>query len=439
MSIAEALNDFAVHSPERHVGKLQESIPAELVRQALNATGTATVRTRRLPAEAVLWLVIAMAMYRNMSIDAVVGHLDLALPEKDGKDVARSAISEARGKLGPEPLQWLLRVCAARWWEETRERAEARWRGLNLLGLDGTTFRLPDSPGNRARFGGHFNGAQSAFPTVRMVALFALATHLVLDAVFDGLGKGESTLSVELLQKIPAHSLIIVDRLFRKANLLIPLQKMNNVHFLTRAPEKRNWKVIRTLGRGDFLVEVKVASKTRKAGADLPSAWVFRVIEYRRKGREGALCTSLLDPVQAPAKELVELYHQRWEIELAYDEVKTEMLQREETLRSLIPERVEQEIWGLLMAFNLVRVEMARIATEAGVAPTRISFVAAYQRMQLLWVTLAALKPARLPEELLRVRTDIRRFVLPKRRSERTYPRAVKTFARKYPKLKAVK
>lgn len=437
MSLSEALLEFQNLVPEFQVGRLQEELPREFITAALRSTGAASVRKRKLPAEQVLFAVVGMALFRNMSIPAVVHHLGLALPGKDGEvSLAPSAISEARERLGPEPLAWLLRACAERWWAESQELGFGRWRSFNLLGMDGTEFRVPDSPENRAHFRGHNNGrADSGYPLCRAVVLFGLASHTVLDAEFGPHTKSEIAVSKALWAKVPDNSLVVVDRLYRASTLLVPLEKRNNVHFLCRAPEKRNWEVVEKLGPGDDIVEVKLSHDVRRDNPELPERWRFRVIEYQRKGfRPSAVCTSLLDPEMHPAKELAELYHQRWEIELAYDELKTEMLQREETLRSQTPRGIEQELWGLLLAFNLVRSEMTRIAAEADVSPTRISFIAAYQTMQVLWLTLPLIAPGRVPEVLRRMRADVRRFILPPRRSERSYPREVKLQPRKYAK-----
>lgn len=437
MSLSEVLGVFRDMLPELQLERLANAVPLEYVNAALRATGTASMRKRKLPAEQVLFAVLGMALFRDMSIPAVVHHLGLVLPGKDGETtLAPSAIAEARERLGPEPLVWLLRACGERWWAESQELGFGKWRSFNLLGMDGTEFHVPDSTENRAYFGGHHNGkSESGYPLCRMVALFGLATHTVLDAEAGPHSKSEITLSKPLWARVPDNSIVIVDRLYRASNLLVPLQQRNNVHFLTRAPDKRNWKVIEELGPGDQVVEVEIGRDIRKDNPELPPTWRFRVIEYQRKGfRPGALCTSLLDPVEYPAGELRVLYHERWDIELAYDELKTEMLQREECLRSQDPARVRQELWGLLLAFNLVRSEMTRIAVDAKVAPTRISFVAAYQTMKLLWLTLPLLAPGRVPEVLRRMRADIQRFVLPPRRSARSYPRAVKLQTRKYDK-----
>lgn len=142
----------------------------------------------------------------------------------------------------------------------------------------------------------------------------------------------------------------------------------------------------------------------------------------------------MLDSKAYPAEDIIPLYHERWELELGYDEMKSEMLENEETIRSKTVEGVKQELWGLFLAYNLVRLEMERIADEAGVEPTRISFVAALRFIQdeMLWCAVAS--PGAIPKKLQRLRAQLKRFILPPRRPERAYPRAVKTIKSKYPK-----
>jgi len=157
--------------------------------------------------------------------------------------------------------------------------------------------------------------------------------------------------------------------------------------------------------------------------------------EFLSRGyRPQVLLTSLLDPVAYPAGEIVGLYHERWELELGYDEIKTEMLEREETLRSRSPTAVRQEIWGVLIAYNLVRLEMEGVADEAHVEPTRISFVVALRLICDEWSWCAIAAPGAIPRHLNDLRASLARFILPPRRSERSYPRAVKIKMSNYAK-----
>lgn len=159
----------------------------------------------------------------------------------------------------------------------------------------------------------------------------------------------------------------------------------------------------------------------------------MRSIDYQLKGfRPQRLLTSLLNAEQYPASALTALYHERWEVEMAYGEIKTEMQGGPgSTLRSKSPERVNQEMWGLLLAYNLVRLEMQRVAEEAKVPPNRIRFAAVFNLVWDEWLWLAGTRsPGAIPRQLQRLLANLRRFVLPERRRERSYPRAVRIKSR---------
>jgi hypothetical protein len=420
--------------------RLKASIDPHWVEAALEATGTATLRKRRLPAEQVVWLVLGMALYRHRPIDELVGRLDLVLPGTGrSPTVARSAVSQARAKVGDEPLKWLLERCAKKWAHESARRHG--WRGLALYGVDGTTVRVPDSTENRTYFGGQEAGGSrgtSGYPIARIVMLMALRSHLLAAASF-GPFAAEQVYAKDLWPQVPDDSLAIVDRNFLAAGTLVPLGRGGrNRHWLTRAKTTTTWQVLKKLGPGDELVEIRVDRHARYRNPELPQTWQMRAIGYRRKGfRPQTLLTSLLDPAAYPAKELVELYHERWEIELGYDEVKTEMLERQEALRSKTPKGVAQELWAVGLAYNLVRLEMERVAAEASVPPTRISFVMALRLIRDEWLWSSGGAPGAIPKHLRELREDIKRFILPPRRRARSYPRAVKikmsNYARKRP------
>ncbi len=420
--------------------KLQANIPTEWIEQALEATGTATIRRRRLPAEQVIWLVLGMALYRDRTIATVANDLDLALGGKRWR-VAPSAIPQARARVGSEPLRWLFERCATKWaGESAREHA---WRGLAVYGVDGTTVRVPDSDENRAHFGGQSADAKrgaSGYPLLRAVTLMALRSHLVAAMRFGPYAKGETTLAQELWPQVPGDSLCIVDRNFLVMGTLQALTlEAPNRHWLTRAKSTTKWTVVKPLGKGDALVEIRPGESTRRADPSLPEVWTVRAIEYQRPGfRPQTLLTSLLDAHAYPAAEIVALYHERWEIELGYNEVKTRLLERREAIRSKSVVGVAQELWGIALLYNLVRLEMQGVARQAGVPPSRVSFTAALNAIRLLWIMESdELSHGRLPERLRHLREDIALFILPPRRSERSYPRAVKikmsNYARKRP------
>ena len=181
-------------------------------------------------------------------------------------------------------------------------------------------------------------------------------------------------------------------------------------------------------------MEITVSHQARADDQTLPETWVARAIHYQRKGfPPQTLLTSLVDAERYPAAELESLYHERWEIELGYDEIKTEILEREEAIRSKSPGTVAQEFWGILLAYNLVRLEMERVADEAGVEPVRISFIAALHLVCDEWLWCAIAKPGAIPKHLRNLRAKLARLVLPERRA-RAYPRAVKVKMSSYPR-----
>ena len=440
MRLADALTITAAFAPDKFT-TFCEHLDQAWIGEALLGTDTVTLRRRRLPAEQMVWLVIGMALMRDRPITDVVRQLDLALPQGKSRSVAPSSVAQARARLGAEPMEWLFGRSAEAWAHASADRR--RFRGLALYGVDGSTLRIPDSEKNRAHFGGHSAGGdrgESGYPIVKLAALMALRSHLLARVSFGPCRTDERVYAATLWSSVPDNSLVLMDRNFLQANVLVPLMSAgNNRHWLTRTKSTTKYRVLEQLGPGDCLVEMTVTSAARKKDPSLPRSFVARAIQYERRGfRPQMLLTSLIDAKALPADELRVLYHERWELELGYDELKTEMLQREEAIRSKSPEAVRQELFGIFIAYNLVRLEMERIADETGVEPIRISFVAALRLIveEWGWATITG-SPGAIPRHLADLRDKIRRFVLPPRRSERAYPRAVKikmsSYARKRP------
>jgi hypothetical protein len=413
---------------------LRRNIDAEWIEQALRATGTATLRRRRLPAEQVVWLVIGMALFRNRSIHDVVSKLDLVLPGET-PTVVPSAVAEARARLGSEPMEWLFTRTADEWAHTSARRNG--WRGLAVYGVDGSTLRVPDSDENRGTFGVSLaHRGESAYPLVRIAALMALRSHLLGAVSFGPYNDGEHRYAAALWASVPDDSVTIVDRNYLGAPVLVPLQRNgNNRHWLVRAKSNTRWRVLERLGEGDELVELQVSAESLEADPSLPKTYRARAIKYQRKGfQPQTLLTSLTDAEAFPAHDVAALYHERWELELGYDEIKTELLDREEAIRSRTPAGVRQELWGILLAYNLIRLEMERVATDAKVEPSRISFVGAMRLICDEWLWCAIAQPGAIPKHLRNLRAALTGLILPPRRSERSYPRAVKIKMSNYPR-----
>jgi hypothetical protein len=415
---------LAAERTPQEFANFQRHIPVELILQALAETGTATLRRRRLPAQQVVWLIIGIAMMRDLSIVRVVDRLELALSGK--KPIAPSAVAKARDRLGKAPLEWLFVTTADAWAHQSaREHA---WRGLGVYGVDGTSLRVADSDENRKYFGGSDgHRGPSGYPLVRVVALMALRSHLLAAAQFGPYARHETDYAGELWSSVPPDSLVVVDKGFFAANILLPLTATGNRHFLIRAKRNTKWRVVEKLSRKDCIVEMDVSRKARALDPTLPKTWRARALQYQRRGfRPQTLLTSMFDAEAYPREEIVGLYHERWELEIGFDEVKTEMLESRESIRSKSPERVDQELLGILLAYNLIRLEMAHVAREAGVPPTRISFVATLEMMSTEWFFMANMTGGAIPARLRTLEARLARLLLPERRSERRYPRAVK-------------
>lgn len=417
---------------------LTRALDLQWIQRVLDATGTATVRRRKLPAEHAIWTVIGMALFRDRPIQSVVHHLDLVLPPSKSSTapgiVTGSAVVQARDRLGAAPMAQLFELTATHWARMSAEKH--RWRDLAVYGIDGTALRVADTPDNERAFGRPGSGrGKAGYPQLRLVALMVLRSHLLAGLAVGAWSEGEITMAETLWEKLPDHSLTILDRGFLSYALLHRLHAAGTArHWLTRAKANLKWRIVKKLGPKDSLVEITLPRPLRRNDPDLPETLLVRAVDYQRRGfRPQTLLTSLLDPVTYPAIEIAALYHERWELELGFDEIKTHTLEREEALRSRAPERVRQEVWGLAIAYNLVRLHMEHVALQAGIAPVRVSFHGALIELRDLWITGWAISPGNLPRVMDRLHRQLARLILPPRRPRR-YPRAVKIKMSNYPR-----
>jgi hypothetical protein len=413
--------------------RLGQHLPFEWIEEALEFKGKASIRHRRLPAQQVVWLVIALALYRHLSIKEVLDDLDLALVDSKDRCATASAACQARQRLGAEPLQWLFERSAKAWHDQ--DSANHLFLGLNLFAVDGTTLRLADSAANREHFGGqsYAQGKQASYPQTRGVTLTTVPTHLVLDARFGPYKTHETCLVRDLLPSVPDNSLTVFDRGFLSAQLLCNLTN-NGVqrHFLIPAKSSTKWTLISGTA-DDGIVEMKVSDALMSRDATLNATWRARAIRIPTKGELKYLLTSLTDQRAFPAAALVACYWRRWEIETSFREIKQSMLGSAHTLRSMTVDGVTQEIWGALIAYNLLRTEIAKAALEAKCEPTDISFTLALRTIQYeLYIAAATQAQGKLPAGLQRLRKrlvqDLKEF-----RPDRKSPRVVKAKAQRYP------
>lgn len=414
--------------------RLSEHLPTEWIENALTQTGKASIRRRRLPAQQVVWLVIALALFRHRSVRQILAELDLALPDLQDRCATDSAVTQARHRLGEDPLEWLFATTAKYW--QLQDAGRYDFNGLRLLAMDGTTLKLSDSPANRAHFGApsFANRAVASYPHARMVSLCELSTQLVLGANFGPYTEGEKSYALSLCKAIPDHSLTIFDKGFLSAELLHGLsQNGAQRHFLIPAKINTAWTLIDG-DASDGLVEMKVSAQARKQDPTLPKVWCARAVAAVDADDKAVyLLTSLTDRRRVPAKVIIECYRHRWQIETSYREIKQSMMGMALSLRSQSVEATRQEIWGMLIAYNLVRLEMARVAEQAKCAPSDISFVMALHAFQLEMLHAAALQAqGGIPGLLIRMR---KRMILELNvyRPDRKFDRVTKAKPQRYP------
>lgn len=417
-----------------------EHIPFQWIEATLAEQGKASIRHRRLPAQQVVWLVIALALYRHHSIGEVLAELDLALPNEAKPFVTDGAVAKARQRLGAAPVESLCRMSAKAWSEQDRDAY--LFNGLILLAMDGTTLRTSDSAANRAHFGAqaYANGTVASYPQVRGATLTHVPTHLIVDARFGPYATSEKAFAMELVASIADDSLTVFDKGFLAAELLCKLTSNGrNRHFLIPAKSNTKWTVIEG-DANDAIVEMKVSASARKNDPALPKTWRARAIGMvDKQGETHYLLTSLTDRIAFTAADMIACYDRRWHIETSYRELKQTMMGMALTLRSQTVDGVMQEIWGTIIAYNLVRLEMSKAAIDAECAPTDISFVRAFHVIQyeLLWVA-ATRAQGKLPKLLQNMRERLVNE-LTEKRPGRKHDRVVKSKPQRFPYRKTKK
>jgi hypothetical protein len=302
------------------------------------------------------------------------------------------------------------------------------WKDLLVLALDGTTFKVPDSPQNRRRFGlpGASRG-RAAFPQMRALFLISTKLRFILGAVFAPYGRAEVTLALRMLAWIPCGALVVLDRNFNSWLFLLGVRDLGS-HFLIRARRGMVGKILEVLGPGDHLVLMKIPRALRRKCPGLPKTVVLREVSARVKGKPFRYFTSLLDPALYAAAEIVRLYAERWQEETALDEIKTHQcgattVNRPVIFRCKMSRRVLQEAYGLVLAYNLVRSLMAEAAIRHEVSLLRISFVDSLERIRQAALLMAAAPTRLLPQIYHDMLHSIAQCLVPQR--QRDNPRVV--------------
>jgi hypothetical protein len=362
------------------LGVLTKAIPMERIQSVLKETGKASQRQRDLPAHVVVYYVIALALYMQSSYREVLrclleGIQWLIDPTAALKVAGKSGISQARTRLGSEPVRQLhdavvgpIAVASTR---------GAWYRGWRLVSLDGSTLDVADEQGNQRAFGRPAaSRGQSAYPQVRFVSLVEGGTHVLFASRVAGVATGEITLAREVISGLQKGLLCLADRNFYGFKLWKEAAA-TGAELLWRVKTNLRLPCEQRLADGSYLSWVYGSKRDFRRRQN---AVVVRVIEYQLEGVAKAeplyrLITTILDPDQAPAAELAALYHERWEIETALDELKTHLRGARIVLRSKTPALVQQEFYGLMMAHYAVRGLMHEAALKEDVDPDTLSYL----------------------------------------------------------------
>ena len=381
------------------LGVIAKFFPVEKIHDVLEQTNRASVRERDLPAHVVVYYVIALALYMRSSYREVLrclleGVHWLLDPSVKVKVAGKSGISQARSRLGVEPVKRLYDTVVT---PIAVERTKGAWfRQWRLVSLDGSTLDVADTVENDEAFGrpGASRGS-SAFPKIRFVALLENGTHVLWAAHMDQYATDELTLAEKVIPSLRKGMLCMADRFFPSYKLWRMAAK-TGADLLWRTRQNARLDVEKRWPDGSYLSRIYASTSDRR---NERNGILVRVIDYRLKDVEGSeplyrLITTILDHEQAPAKELAALYHERWEIETALDELKTHLRGAQIVLRSKTPELVRQEFFGLMMAHFAVRGLMHEAALKADEDPDRLSFVHSVHVVQRRMARYGAIPPS---------------------------------------------
>jgi hypothetical protein len=380
------------------LGVITKTFPLSSIGSVLSQTGTASVRQRDLPAQVVVYYVIALALYMQSSYREVLRCLLEAVqwlrdPSVGVRVAGKSGISQARTRLGWEPLRQLhdelVKPVAV---PSTRGAWYRSWR---LVSLDGSILDIADEKANEDTFSrpGASRGS-SAYPQIRFVSLVENGTHVLFGSQMDGYRTGEITLAKAVLPRLRSGMLCLADRNFFGFELW-QLAQGTGADLLWRMKKNMRMACEKRLPDGSYLSHVYPSERDWRHKSN---GVVLRVIDYRLEGIEGSepiyrLATTILDPVKAPADQLAALYHERWEIETAFDELKTHLRGAKIVLRSKTPDLVRQEFYGLLMAHFAIRGLMHEAALKADEDPDRLSFLHAVRVIRRKMAVYGAIPP----------------------------------------------
>jgi hypothetical protein len=354
-----------------HLGELTQHLPFGMVDEALTATKTTQARLRDLPSRVVVYLLLAACLFPETGYSGVWRKLTAALTGIPTATPTTGGLAQARQRVGVAPLRWLFDLLRG---PATTPRTPGTWwRGLLVCAIDGTTLTVPDTPATLSRFTkqrGNHGG--TGYPQIRLVALLACGTRTLLDAVFGPTTTGETTYTPHLFRSLRPGMILLADRNFGAKDLLTEIAA-TGAEVLVRLKNGRKIPILAHYPDGSYLSMLGTL-RVRIVECEI----TITTTAGRHTGLY-RLATTLLDHHHYPAADLITLYHQRWEIETAYLELRSSILGGR-VLRARTPAGIEQEVYALLVTYQLLRTAMAdATATRADTDPDRACFSIAWQ------------------------------------------------------------
>ncbi|SDH05868.1 Transposase DDE domain-containing protein [Nonomuraea jiangxiensis] len=400
-----------------HLGELTQLMPFEMVDEALKQTGRVQQRVRDLPSRVAVYLMVAGALFPELGWRQVWQRLTAGLTGLTVAAPTGAAMAQARKRIAAAPLRWLFELLRGP--SAGTATPGTHWHGLLVCAIDGTVMSVADSPANLAVYPkqrGNHGGA--GYPALRLLTLLACGTRTLLDAVFAPASTGETTLAPRLLERLHRDMIVLLDRNFAVCALIQAIAA-TGAHVLVRVKNGRRLPLLARCHDGSYLSRLgatpvrvidAVITITTRAG--------HRTSAYR-------LVTTLTDAHRHPAADLLTLYHQRWEIETAYLEIKSTILGGR-VLRARTPDGLDQEVHALLVAYQLLRLAMAEATTHRpGLDPDRASFTIALNTARDLVIQAAGVIADTVIDLLGTIGRQVLANLMPDRRI-RTRPRLVK-------------
>jgi hypothetical protein len=363
-----------VELPVLDLGEMSAAYPVADIERILEETNRQSVRKRKLPAYMMMYLSVALGLMTSVGTRQVLRHLLDEYRERHpwiGTLASEAAITKARQRLGVEPLQRLyneyVRPIA------TRLIKSAWYRSWRVVSIDGSTLAMLDTPENERRFGRPPSSrGQAAWPRLRFVGLLENGTRVLFAVAYDAFLTAEATLARRVLDRLQKDMLCLADRGFYSFDLWTEAAS-RGAQLLWRVQSRPKLPVLQRLADGSFLSEL--CDRRRRAGkGPIPVRVISFNVTVGHRTEAYRLITTILDPTLAPALELAELYHSRWTIETMLAELKIRHQSKHVVLRSGLPELVEQDLYGLLLAHFGVRSIMCKSARQADLEPAQLSF-----------------------------------------------------------------